>query len=149
MSQNTHKYQFDPQIDSLLRLMKTFNANHTASATATQGSIVEPSALTIQFDLQTFSSPNMTEKPVPIRFRDLTSNQALSEIGGIHQAGGDVNNDNCAICIDNFNKHETIRILKCKHQFHKECIDKWLYSKFLENEDLLCPLCQRDLSTAM
>ncbi|KAK0584141.1 hypothetical protein LWI29_008252 [Acer saccharum] len=43
----------------------------------------------------------------------------------------------CSICLREFEDGEDIRILpKCKHQFHIDCIDSWLYSHST------CPLCR-------
>lgn len=43
---------------------------------------------------------------------------------------------NCCICLENFTQGN---ILRCKHSFHKKCIETWLQSK--PN----CPLCRIDL----
>lgn len=43
----------------------------------------------------------------------------------------------CAICINEFKNNDLIRDIKCKHIFHKECIDKWL-----KEESYKCPNCK-------
>ncbi|KAJ7965953.1 putative Ring finger protein [Quillaja saponaria] len=43
----------------------------------------------------------------------------------------------CAICITKFENNDILRLLpKCKHAFHKNCIDQWLESHSS------CPLCR-------
>ena len=47
----------------------------------------------------------------------------------------------CVICISEYEKNEKIRTLtNCNHNFHKNCIDKWLKSKGK------CPLCVQSIS---
>lgn len=45
--------------------------------------------------------------------------------------------DLCAICTDEFEIDEVVRVLPCadSHNFHQECIDRWLIQKDA------CPLC--------
>ena len=45
--------------------------------------------------------------------------------------------DLCAICTENFVEDEEVRVLPCSesHNFHKDCIDRWLIQKDA------CPLC--------
>lgn len=44
--------------------------------------------------------------------------------------------DQCSICLLQYKFNDELRIFcKCKHSFHKQCIDKWLKYK------LTCPLC--------
>ncbi|KAH8283446.1 hypothetical protein KR018_002109, partial [Drosophila ironensis] len=51
----------------------------------------------------------------------------------------DVDSDCCAICIEAYKPTDTIRILPCKHEFHKNCIDPWLI------EHRTCPMCKLDV----
>lgn len=50
--------------------------------------------------------------------------------------------DNCAICFDNFEDNQIIRQLPCSHRFHAECVDHWLL-----NSSSQCPMCRRNLGT--
>lgn len=43
----------------------------------------------------------------------------------------------CCICLDSFIGGSTIRVLVCKHVFHRRCIDLWL----LKYQNL-CPVCR-------
>lgn len=45
----------------------------------------------------------------------------------------------CPICIDSIHK-EDLKILKCSHTFHNDCIAKW----FVESS--VCPVCRDDMS---
>ncbi|KAK9949697.1 hypothetical protein M0R45_005214 [Rubus argutus] len=43
----------------------------------------------------------------------------------------------CSVCLSEFEDGEKIRQLKCKHRFHKDCVDKWLRQYWAT-----CPLCR-------
>jgi hypothetical protein len=45
----------------------------------------------------------------------------------------------CAICLEDYDKESQLRILKCDHSFHKDCVDKWL-----TDCDYKCPVCRDD-----
>ena len=42
----------------------------------------------------------------------------------------------CCICLEGFNLDDTVRVLKCKHCYHKKCLDKWL------KDHKTCPICR-------
>ena len=43
----------------------------------------------------------------------------------------------CSICLSEYNDESNIRLLKCEHGFHPECVDIWL-KKYNNN----CPVCR-------
>jgi hypothetical protein len=42
----------------------------------------------------------------------------------------------CAICQAGLMPHESVRLLRCRHTFHVDCIDNWL------SRSTCCPLCR-------
>ncbi|CAH8551072.1 unnamed protein product [Dicrocoelium dendriticum] len=47
--------------------------------------------------------------------------------------------DQCAICIELYRASDVVRILPCRHVYHKRCIDPWLLEQYS------CPLCKLDI----
>ncbi|KAI0250444.1 hypothetical protein BJV78DRAFT_1283231 [Lactifluus subvellereus] len=45
--------------------------------------------------------------------------------------------DRCLICLEDYNPEEDLRLLTCRHVFHKECVDRWL-----ETGRNNCPACR-------
>ncbi|CAK7334493.1 unnamed protein product [Dovyalis caffra] len=43
----------------------------------------------------------------------------------------------CAVCLSEFSEGERVRKLKCKHTYHKDCLDRWLQQCLAT-----CPLCR-------
>jgi len=50
----------------------------------------------------------------------------------------------CAICLSNFVKGETVRVLPCQHIFHIDEVDAWLI-----NGKKLCPVCKADVTVPL
>ncbi|XP_060048816.1 RING finger protein 215 isoform X2 [Erinaceus europaeus] len=44
--------------------------------------------------------------------------------------------DTCAVCLDDFRPKQWLRVLPCKHEFHRDCVDPWLL------QQQTCPLCK-------
>lgn len=52
--------------------------------------------------------------------------------GSTRQTSGE-----CTVCLSEFVEGEIVRKLKCKHMFHRDCLDEWL-QQYLAT----CPLCR-------
>ncbi|KAJ2862711.1 hypothetical protein GGH94_004087 [Coemansia aciculifera] len=59
---------------------------------------------------------------------------ALSDQAPLHE-------ENCAVCLEDFNAGEDVRRLPCRHYFHIACIDPWLSERAAT-----CPLCNFDVA---
>jgi hypothetical protein len=55
-----------------------------------------------------------------------------------YEGEGDAD-DVCAICLEQFEIKEEVRVLRCNHFFHVDCIDPWLLNK------ANCPLCKDEV----
>ncbi|KAM8732804.1 E3 ubiquitin-protein ligase RNF130 isoform 2-T2 [Acanthopagrus schlegelii] len=51
--------------------------------------------------------------------------------------------NHCAVCIEAYQLNDVVRILPCKHVFHKMCVDPWL------NEHCTCPMCKLNILKAL
>ena len=48
--------------------------------------------------------------------------------------------DKCVVCQYEFKDGDKVKVLKCKHCFHPECIDEWLKNQ------KVCPFCKKEVS---
>lgn len=46
----------------------------------------------------------------------------------------------CHICLVEYEDGDEIRVLPCQHEYHKDCVDKWL-----KEVHRVCPLCRGDV----
>ena len=51
----------------------------------------------------------------------------------------DIKENECSICLEEYNRDKDIIKLKCNHEYHKECIKMWL------NINKICPQCRGDI----
>lgn len=51
-----------------------------------------------------------------------------------HRAKG---TERCLVCLDDFIPKQSVRVLKCAHVFHQECVDRWLCETHNS-----CPVCR-------
>jgi len=50
-------------------------------------------------------------------------------------------NSSCPICLENFEEQIKIKLLRCEHGFHSECIGPWIADR---NDS--CPICRQNLA---
>lgn len=50
--------------------------------------------------------------------------------------------EECCLCLEVFKENDLLRLLPCKHAFHKDCVDRWFASKRYMPRS--CPLCKRN-----
>lgn len=66
------------------------------------------------------------------------------EQGDIEKQSDSIKDDDevpkCPICWEDYKIGDKVRVLPCKHQFHIDCVDKWLPLK------KVCPLCRHDIT---
>ena len=48
--------------------------------------------------------------------------------------------ENCAVCLETFEKNQSLVVLICNHEFHYKCCVRWLKDK------KTCPICRCDQS---
>lgn len=52
----------------------------------------------------------------------------------------DAGNIQCQICFCNYDEGEKLRMLPCFHDYHVQCIDRWL------KDNTTCPICRANLA---
>ena len=63
----------------------------------------------------------------------------LKSLGKYKKIKKDETNKQCSICLDHFQCGKYKRKMpNCSHEFHKTCIDRWLY----KDQKLTCPICR-------
>ncbi|KAI6188565.1 RING-type domain-containing protein [Aphelenchoides besseyi] len=58
------------------------------------------------------------------------------------KAGDKELDSDCPVCIDPYRAGDIVRMLPCRHVFHKTCVDPWLL------EHRTCPMCKSDILKA-
>lgn len=88
-------------------------------------------------DLPELVSENIYQEDVKIVLNDEQFNNLLHIT---HEELNDNESCECLICMDEFNKDDSIIKTHCKHLFHKNCIKTWLCE-----ESNKCPVCRIEI----
>ncbi|KAJ1742334.1 hypothetical protein LPJ55_002684 [Coemansia sp. RSA 990] len=80
-----------------------------------------------------------------------TRKALLQQLAGIIVRSGDgsylfTEEKECAICLDSYVFNDSLRLLPCKHAFHRKCIDAWLLS---ESMTVHCPVCKSSITDGL
>ncbi|KAI0823289.1 hypothetical protein BC628DRAFT_1385679 [Trametes gibbosa] len=64
-----------------------------------------------------------------------------TELGWYEREGRVASNcvDRCLICLDDYQPEDDVRLMHCRHAFHKDCVDKWM--QVGRNN---CPACRTE-----
>mmetsp|Transcript_19503 Transcript_19503/g.31964 ORF Transcript_19503/g.31964 Transcript_19503/m.31964 type:complete len:366 (+) Transcript_19503:90-1187(+) len=58
-------------------------------------------------------------------------------------------NEECTICAEQYEEGDALRVLKCRHEFHLSCLDRWVYTFATDSRrgsnNPSCPLCKTEL----
>lgn len=74
---------------------------------------------------------------------ELSTNLHIHSVQGIIYINireQELNQDTCAICLEQFTSNSQVKKLPCRHIFHPECVDQWLIRSVGE-----CPVCKRNV----
>ena len=58
----------------------------------------------------------------------------------MNEENEDVGDFECSICLDVVENNDFVKLINCKHIFHRSCIEEW---KKINNT---CPLCRKNIS---
>ncbi|TYI88802.1 hypothetical protein E1A91_D03G008800v1 [Gossypium mustelinum] len=58
------------------------------------------------------------------------------------KARSSIAGETCAICLEDYNDGELLKVLPCQHDFHSSCVESWL-TKW----GTFCPVCKLDMTT--
>ncbi|CEP09943.1 hypothetical protein [Parasitella parasitica] len=72
----------------------------------------------------------------PVRLNTVTQ-AAVDEAIPVTQWSNEIKDDQCLVCLDEFAVKQPVRVLKCHHVFHRECVDRWLCEAHNS-----CPVCR-------
>ncbi|KAH0625831.1 hypothetical protein JD844_034129 [Phrynosoma platyrhinos] len=67
-------------------------------------------------------------------------NQILQENGWTAVSFSSSRYQECAICLEKYTEHDSLKVLSCSHAFHSKCIDLW---HITQTRSKTCPLCMQ------
>ncbi|XP_057457601.1 probable E3 ubiquitin-protein ligase ZFP1 [Lotus japonicus] len=86
-------------------------------------------------------STGLSEEAISNQLKTKTYLAHATSVNEEEAASNDQETDSCMICQDEFKNQEEIGILRCEHEYHAECLRKWLLVKNV------CPICKSEALT--
>uniref|UniRef100_A0A151UD75 RING-type E3 ubiquitin transferase n=1 Tax=Cajanus cajan TaxID=3821 RepID=A0A151UD75_CAJCA len=86
-------------------------------------------------------STGLSEETITTQLKTKTYLMRATAINLEEEASDDQETDSCIICQDEFKNQEEIGVLRCEHEYHADCLKKWLVVKNV------CPICKSEALT--
>lgn len=82
-----------------------------------------------------------------LRLCGVNSKESLDKAEAVERilAAGNSSSTSCTVCCDDYESGDALRVLKCGHKYHVECIDRWLLSSTDYLRAPACPICSAPL----
>lgn len=138
--------RLETAIASKKRLLQ--NQNRLASSRE----VLENYLLSIMMQMREESEANNYPNPDNMTYEELLeleekigsvskglSKEKINSIQVVKFRKNDYPEDKCIVCQYEFKEWEKVKLLKCKHCFHPECIDQWLMNQ------KVCPFCKEEV----
>jgi hypothetical protein len=105
--------------------------------------IEDPIIINSNDDFVTFNVPIAIYNNSQHNFEDVVVSLTDDEFSSLtcYECNEENNEKDCNICIECFNKGNSIVKLNCNHEFHKDCIKKWLCDNSTK-----CPVCRVEVA---
>ncbi|KAJ1423151.1 Zinc finger, RING-type [Sesbania bispinosa] len=86
-------------------------------------------------------STGLSEETITTQLKTKSYLTPAAAINVEEAASDDQETDSCIICQDEFKDQEKIGVLRCEHEYHADCLKKWLLVKNV------CPICKSEALT--
>jgi hypothetical protein len=105
--------------------------------------IEEPTIVNSNDEYITFNVPISIYNNSQHNFEDVVVSLTEEQFNELtcYECSDENKEKDCNICIECFNKDDSIVKLNCSHEFHKDCIKKWLC-----NNSTKCPVCRVEVA---
>lgn len=128
---------------------------HSNTATSKRRRFEAVSKIVQQLPVELYvSETDLHKLPLPelkkrLMSNGLNSKESLDKAEAVERilAAGNSSSISCTVCCDDYESGDALRVLKCGHKYHVECIDKWLLSSTDYLRAPACPICSAALST--
>ncbi|KAL1299574.1 hypothetical protein HN51_044123 [Arachis hypogaea] len=86
-------------------------------------------------------STGLSEETIAAQLKTKSYFKPISATNSDEAALDDCEADSCIICQDEYKNKEKIGVLRCEHEYHADCLRKWLIVKNV------CPICKSEALT--